>query len=477
MFENRPLDVQCVPIVATRQVSREIAEGGSGDPIVMDLASDDWARWVISAVDDAMQFEGGPIRSFLWSVADTDARADFASFVKIYDSFNESLPLSNVLELIAQLFPKATEGCLLKRTIFGDQETSLIPRIQTEELLVAIATTDHFESFGLEELSVRDRARRLLTDQPAVGRRLLGELFPASLNPIGEEILKSLILGMRPEDALAFVTDHPQFLPALFRANAALASSAQLWVAAGGRKRDLFESLAAHPSLEPELVRGIIDAILDSSSDSFLGQAFSQWGEIAVLQALDWVEAHGASMTETRQAAFTSRVRDVMSWVGTGRNKSMAMLAAVAHVVAPYSSQIAHQDSTVWVRALHALRENQREDEANYLSAFVLALALCNAPPMPLDLVSESFERVHWLAEKELLRDDAWFVLQPLVPQLSWRKNWDWCERLRRALVSAFVRHSWPAWQLRERIKDRDLVEDLLKSARKIDIDYYFRAQ
>lgn len=476
MFENRPLDVQCVPIVATRQVSREIAEGGSGDAIVMDLGSNDWQRWVISAVDDALLFEGGPLRSFLWSVADTDARADFASFVKIYDSLNESLPLFNVLELIAQLFPGPTEGRLLKRAIFGDQQTSLISRLETEELLVAIATTDHFGSFGLEELSVTDQARRLLAGQPVVGRRLLGELFRASLNPIGEEILKSLILAMHPENALAFVKDQQQFLPSLFRANAALATSAQLWVAAGGRKRELFESLAAHPRLEPDLVRGIIDALLDSGSDSFLGQAFSQWGEIAVLHALDWVEAHGASMTEPRQAAFTSHVHDVMTWVGTDREKSTAMLAAVAHVVAPYSSQVAHHDSAVWIRALHALRENQREDEANYLSAFVLALALCNAPPTPLDLVSESFERVHWLAEKELLKDDAWFVLQPLVPQLSWRKNWDWCERLRRALVSSFVRHGWPAWQLRQRIKNRDLVEDLLKSARKIDIDYYFRS-
>jgi len=476
-FGNRPLDVQCVPIVATRQVSREIAEGGSGDAIVMDTASDDCARWVISAADDALRNGGGPIRSFLWSVADTDARSDFASFVKIYDGLNESLPLSNALELTAQLFPSPTEGRRLKRAIFGDQETSSIPRIEREELLVAIATTDHYESFGLEELSLREQAGRLLTDKPTVGRRLLGELFRASLNPIGEEILKSLILEMRPEDALTFVRDHQQFLPALFRANAALATSAQLWVAAGDRKRELFESLVAHPSLDPALVRGIIDALLDSSSDIFLGRAFSQWGEIAVLQALDWVEAHGASMTEPRQAAFTSHVREVMTWVGTDRKKSTAMLAVVAHVVAPYSSQIAHHDSAVWVRALHVLRENQREDEANYISAFVLALALCNAPPAPLDLVSESFERVHWLAEKELLKDDAWFILQPLVPQLSWRKNWDWCERLRRALVSAFVRHSWPAWQLRERIKNRDLVEDLLKSARKIDIDYYFRGQ
>ena len=50
---------------------------------------------------------------------------------------------------------------------------------------------------------------------------------------------------MGPEDALAFATDQQQFLPALFRANAALATSAKLWVVAGGRKRELFDSLAA----------------------------------------------------------------------------------------------------------------------------------------------------------------------------------------------------------------------------------------
>jgi hypothetical protein len=280
---------------------------------------------------------------------------------------------------------------------------------------------------------------------------------------------------MGPEDALAFVADQHQFLPALFRANAALAASAKLWLVAGVRKRELFDSLAAQPGLEPELVRGIIAALLDSDSDAFIGRAFSQWGEVAVLHALDWIEAHGATITDHCLAALTSNVREVMSWVGTDREKSTAMLAAIAHVIAPYSSQIARHNSTVWVRTLHALRESDREDEANYVSAFVLALALCNAPPAPLDLVSESFERVHWLAEKELLTDDAWFILQPLVPELSWRKNWDWCERMRRALVSAFISHRWPARQLRERITNRRLVEELLKSAYKIDGEYYFR--
>ena len=104
----------------------------------------------------------------------------------------------------------------------------------------------------------------------------------------------------------------------------------------------------------------------------------------------------------------------------------------------------------------------------------MFALALCNAPPSPLDLVSESFERVHRLAEMEQLRDDSRFILQPLVPELSWRKNWDKCERMRRALISAFTRYGWPAGQLTERIRNRDLVEQLLKSARRIGVERYF---
>jgi hypothetical protein len=474
VFENRPLDVQCVPIFTARQVSREIAEGG--DAILMDFASDRWPKWVTLAGNDAMQLSGGPVRSFLWSVAGTDsARADFEPFVKIYDCLHESTPLSNILEVTAELFPGPTDGRRLKKTLFGDQKISSIRRIEPEEVLVALATTDHYQSFNLEELSLREQATRVFTERPTAGCLLLGELFRDSLNPIGEEVLKALILAMGPEDALAFVADQQQFLPSLFRANAALATSAKLWRVAGVRKRELFDSLAAQPRLEPELVRGIIDALLESNSDAFIGRAFSQWGKVAVLQALDWIEGHDATITDPCPAALTSHIREVMAWVGTDREKSTAMLAAIAHIVAPYSSQIARHDSTVWVRTLRALRENRREDEANYVSAFVLALALCNAPPAPLDLVSESFERVHWLAEKELLRDDAWFILKPLVPELSWGRNWDWCERLRRALVSAFVRHSWPAWQLSERIKNRGLVEELLKSARKMDAEYYFR--
>lgn len=105
----------------------------------------------------------------------------------------------------------------------------------------------------------------------------------------------------------------------------------------------------------------------------------------------------------------------------------------------------------------------------NYVCTFLLALGLNNSPPSPMDLLSESFERVHEAARMEHLSDEAWFVVEPFVPELSWLSNWDKCERLKRGLISAFVKYRWPASELRMRIKDKGLLRELVKSARRVD--------
>jgi hypothetical protein len=67
------------------------------------------------------------------------------------------------------------------------------------------------------------------------------------------------------------------------------------------------------------------------------------------------------------------------------------------------------------------------------------------------------------------LSDSAWVLVEPFVPELSWLSNWDKCERLRRGLISAFVRNNWPVSELERRIKNRELMHQLLSSAKKAD--------
>jgi hypothetical protein len=41
--------------------------------------------------------------------------------------------------------------------------------------------------------------------------------------------------------------------------------------------------------------------------------------------------------------------------------------------------------------------------------------------------------------------------------------------------MSAFTRYSWPAWELKERIRDKHLLKQLLNSAKEVDAENYFR--
>lgn len=158
-----------------------------------------------------------------------------------------------------------------------------------------------------------------------------------------------------------------------------------------------------------------------------------------------------------------------MDWVEAGPTRSFDSLIAVAHIVAPYSSKVAKRDCTVWLRTFRDLQVSKKDAERTYIAAFLAALAFNNAAPSALDLLSESFERVHEAARTELLSDSAWIIVEPFVPELSWLSNWDKCERLRRGLISAFVRYGWPASELRRRIRGNELLRQLVKSAKKVD--------
>jgi len=210
---------------------------------------------------------------------------------------------------------------------------------------------------------------------------LVGELLRASLNPLGDEILKNLIMAMSPEDALVFATGQQQFLPTLFRVNPSLAVSPQLWRLGGDRKRELFESIVAQHAMAPEVVSGITDAILESDSDGFIRRAFTQWGQIAIFEALDYSEAHGSSLTANCRAALSFHVEEVVSWIAMGREKSTTILAALAYVLAPYASRVAQSDTKVgFILSMRYARTSGRMMQTTLPPSYLLWLSAMPRP-------------------------------------------------------------------------------------------------
>jgi hypothetical protein len=471
---DRAFDIQCAPPALAKDVAREVAPDTLPAPVVVSDRESFFSEDLLSAVDDALIPDGGPFRHFLWTVADmTSTRADFVSYVKLFDAFNGHTDALTLVELIAEIFPEPTAGTSLKAQLLESCQTGYFSGDAQRGILRALATTGKYGSFD-SALLKDELVARLFKASPQLTRHLVSELFRSNLNPLGDEILTKLVRAMDADHARQVVSEQPQLLPAIFRANPDLAASPQLWSLAGDRKRELLDSLVAQ-EIRPELVSRIVFALLDSGSDGFIRRAIERWGRDAVFAALDWTENHQGRMSETSRGTLTFNVPDVMSWVESG-TRSVPGLVAAAHVVAPYPYQIAKHDSTVWLPALKGLQESGNQLEATYIRTLLLALALCNAPPAPLDLIGEAFEIIHEKAELEQLRDDAWLILQPLVPELHWWNNWDKCERMRRGLLLSFIQHSWPAWELKERVKNRKLLHEILDGVHKVNGEYYFRS-
>lgn len=473
-FERRPFDIQCVPIQSTRSVSLDIIEAVAIEPIVANSKACEIAPWALEAAEDAVRADGSGFRKFIWAVADeTGDRTDFASFTSIFDAVRRSVQLDEMVDLVIKYFPSAKEGIRLKSLLFGDRDDDAsisLPIYDERDVLLTLGTASAFESFDCGTLRLRERSARLCIAASDSAISLVGELFRSTLNPLGEEILAALIASMEPEVARRITSRQPQFLPALFQANPSLATSPQLWTAGGDRRREQFEAVAVHQDLDPKLVGGIVRALLESGTEALIRRALDLWGKWAVFETLDWIDAHQGSLSYACREALRLHLPIVMDWADGKSFNSFGSLYAVARVVGPDALTVSKQDSGVWIRNFRRLQKDAKESEMNYVCAFLLALGLNNSRPSPMELLTESFERVHKAAETEHLSDDAWSVVEPFLPELSWLSNWDKCERLRRGLISAFIENAWPIAGLKERvIHNEELFKLLAKSARKVD--------
>lgn len=476
-LDGRPLDIQCSPPTAAKDVAREASsELFRVEPILM-RPHDNPLPFFASAIDDAvLSSSGGAFRRFLWASVDENAsRNDVWSLMKIYDAVNPFQSVNARIRLVAEYFPEPSGGGRLKQLLFGsDPPDFVVSNYKERDILLSLATTPDFRIFDFEALSIKSRVARLCDSEPYDAQWLLRQLFEVTPNDLGEKILSTLIPHMNAETAKEITQERPKFLPGLFRARPDLARSPELWKLGGDRKRELFEAVVGLKELGSAIIHGIVDALLESNSEGFLRRSIDHWGKDAVFAILDFVDSHEGQMSRASRDALSNQPDLVMDWVQQKSDGSAASILAIAYIVAPYAGRISKRDSEVWLRTFREVQGTATDAEKDYLASFLLALAFCNAPPAPLDLVTESYQRVHQAAWEERLSYETWSIVEPFVPELWILKNWDWCERLNRGLIGAFINHRWPSGGLR-RIKNyyprnssTDLMQQILQSAKDV---------
>lgn len=471
-FNGKPFDIQCAPSSLIREISAVAASKQSQEVVALARTEETPPAWLSLAIEDALSNFALPFRQMLWEFADTRNRDLFESLARLVLKLSELSieSLDEIIELVAERFPDVESGSKLKESLFGKStKSSWLPQFEEGQLLSAFARTPKHAAYSAELLHLKCRANELCSIDQYSARTMLSNLFRSQPNPLGQEILAGIIDAINPEMARAITLEQPQFLPPLFRAKPELGAFPDLWIAGRERKRELFEALVARQDLDGVLVEKIIHALIASDSDFLLKKALEAWGKVAVFGIFDTLLSGRFVLTENVRGALTFHTQSIIEWLQNNKECPLELLVKAAHIVAPYSYEVRHSSTELWINAYQNLVSRGDDREADYIAALLLAFGLQGSPPNALSLVELAFDRIHQIAWDDKIPDETWLILDPLVPHLFWLNDWDKCERLRRGLVEAFIKFEWPVLNLANCVKSDFFLQKILESARHVE--------
>jgi hypothetical protein len=84
------------------------------------------------------------------------------------------------------------------------------------------------------------------------------------------------------------------------------------------------------------------------------------------------------------------------------------------------------------------------DEEDTRRLAFVLIIASYSDEVTAPVVFSKSFSKLHAIAKRDALGYEAWYLLRSWLPNIGRYRDWDTCERLRRALCRRFAEACWP---------------------------------
>jgi hypothetical protein len=101
--------------------------------------------------------------------------------------------------------------------------------------------------------------------------------------------------------------------------------------------------------------------------------------------------------------------------------------------------------------------------QRQYLSAYLLARALGYRSRNQAELIECSFDDVYIPASQSRLSAEAWNIIEPRLPK-PWFFDWDYCQRMRDALVEAFVNRDLAPNSFMRVTRNDDVFEQLTRA-------------
>jgi hypothetical protein len=461
-FAGRSFDLQVIPHRLLRELQRDPNafvcvsisehEGSLSE-------TPDWAR--VGAAD--LIARKSLFRRFLWEYSENEAEnrsfyskaGNLFTFLEHFETTPDNCAVTEITRRVAETFPEPTNGVALKYGIYGAATAPQIqlPFIGEEARLVELAKTPFWRSFDATQLRLRERAGKLWKDTPSRGKSILLDLLDASSNPLADEIVAGLAESISAVDACEIAQERPGILMALVARNPFLVASEQFWDCKlplhiyywifDFLKTDGAASIPATTWI-PFLLDSRVNDLASAVVERFATETVSVFLERALNRGKqgNWIPD-----PPWRTALSGCQVELVAAMLREDFAASDCAMALLAGLLDAHRQELATHGLRPWLGLVRSGLDLVFEFPNAEAAGFLLSLGFQHSERDALQMIGPCFEHVHAAARDDspsALSYRAWKSLERELPSLSWRRNWDKCERLRQGLVERFIHNLWP---------------------------------
>ncbi len=406
---------------------------------------------------------GDAFRKFAWRYAEECAggRSLYAKLGDLFLYFDgaslgaKESALSEVARRVGEVFPDAKCGRALKVELFGVASQSHFEGlgIDEETRLRQLARGTNWTSFDETDLELHDRGRKLWMKQKDRGKTFLLELLDSATNPLGDDIIAGCVEVMTVQEVCEITKDRHGLLLALVTRNPRLVLSNAFWQCETPVQTYLgiLDFLASHQdSAIP--ATAWIPFLLELGDDKFASSVVERFPKEVIKTLLDQ-ELAGTDTDRVfvgpgwRAALSRHQPELIFCLEKEAYRESGRAMALLAGLLDPHQPEIRTRGLSPWIKLAKEIPDAVLSFPNGEAAAFLLSVGFQSAEPEAVTLATTCFEHVHASARddaREPLSYRAWKSLEVDVPVLGYTKNWDHCERLRRALVERFVQKGWP---------------------------------
>jgi hypothetical protein len=349
----------------------------------------------------------------------------------------------------------------------------MFPDLREPEILQTVSAIPNSEAYDSASLQIEERSRVLWQTDRHNATSLLKHLLNDRRTRIGDSILQSVLHSAQLDEVLAAENTVPGLTASMIRANHAAAASPDVWQHPNVRHNELFDAVASSSDLTPALQDAIVAALLEARCAVLASRCVSTFGDRAVAGILSWFDSQDFSsprdFDESWRAAIASRPAAMFEWLEACQAPRDVTFALIADLSDPHSEAVHARGADPWLKPIRTWCGTIASAARIRLDAFRLALGFDNPGPRADELVAASFATVHAAASARQLGSDSWAWLENRLPELSWTRNWDSCERLRRGVIEQIVRNNWNLQVFLRCFPDHESQRVALKSCEKTD--------